>query len=327
MIKMGSWGTGIFSNDLAADVKHEYGILLSVGKKNEQIESMLMEYYADILNKNDPEEDIFWFALSYCEWKRGRLSGYVKEKALCAIESGRDLEIWHAIHSKNYKQRKLVLDNLGKMLRSPMPPAKKIRKPTVRHCPWPIGSLLAYRLVADSINQNPCFGKYVLLRIVAIGRRPLSDIFDTGYYNDSMIVGLYNWIGNTIPQPEIVKNLEYIPISKTRISPQLEYVHRILKEIGLYENSNVSSIMQRAENNVVVDKCVHLDWTNGASGKGEILLLGQEPNFADDIPDFFRDSLKSSVFSGIGDFDIMLSHIFDKKYRDADAPEEGEIFT
>ena len=71
---MGAWGTAVFSDDLAMDVRSEYNFLVSINKENSDIEKLLMDYYSDILNCNDPDEDVFWFALSLSEWKKGRCS-------------------------------------------------------------------------------------------------------------------------------------------------------------------------------------------------------------------------------------------------------------
>ena len=54
---MGSWGTSVFSDDLAQDVRREYNILLSVGKDNNDIEELLTNYYRNILNCNNPDEE------------------------------------------------------------------------------------------------------------------------------------------------------------------------------------------------------------------------------------------------------------------------------
>ena len=53
---MGAWGTALFSDDMALDIRREYSILLSVGKDNKTAEDMLMDYYSDFLNCGDPEE-------------------------------------------------------------------------------------------------------------------------------------------------------------------------------------------------------------------------------------------------------------------------------
>lgn len=83
---MGAWGTEIFSDDLAQDIRGEYNVLLSVGKSDSDAEKMLINYYSNILNCSNPDEDVFWFALALSEWKKGRLSETVKEKALSALK-------------------------------------------------------------------------------------------------------------------------------------------------------------------------------------------------------------------------------------------------
>ena len=113
---------------MAMDIRREYSALLSIGKSNEVAEAALIAYYSSILNRNDPDEEVFWFTLSFCEWKKGRLSPFVKEKALLALQSGLDLERWRSAgNEKEYKRRIKVLDNLKETILSPMPPAKKIK--------------------------------------------------------------------------------------------------------------------------------------------------------------------------------------------------------
>lgn len=72
----------------------------------------------------------------------------------------------------------------------------------------------AYRIITNSekLHDHPCFGKYVLLRVVRVQKHPVSRLFDTGYYDESMDVALYNWIGDVILEPGIVERLHFIPI-------------------------------------------------------------------------------------------------------------------
>ena len=41
---MGAWGTEIFSDDLAQDIRGEYNVLLSIGKSDSDAEKMLIDY-------------------------------------------------------------------------------------------------------------------------------------------------------------------------------------------------------------------------------------------------------------------------------------------
>ena len=125
---MGTWSAALFANDLSLDVRREYGELLSIGKSNEEAESILFDYYKSILEKENPDRPVFWFALAHSEWKKGRLSDFVKEKALEYIRNGSELKYWSVEYDplnsiQNYKKRAKVLCDLEKLLCSPMPGA------------------------------------------------------------------------------------------------------------------------------------------------------------------------------------------------------------
>ena len=68
---MGSWGTSIFANDTACDVRGMYEELLCYGHTPEDAEQqVLQELEMDI---DDPENDPdAWLALAATEWRCGR---------------------------------------------------------------------------------------------------------------------------------------------------------------------------------------------------------------------------------------------------------------
>lgn len=311
---MGVWGPSIFSDDLALDIRREYSVLLSVGKSGEEAEKMLIDYYSSILNCNDPDEDVFWLVLALCEWKKGRLSLSVKEKALSALESGRDLNRWNTPgNKKDYEKRKKVLEKLKEDILSPQPPLKKVKKPWVHHCPWKVGSLLAYRIASykDYLCGRPCNMKYVLLRVVRIDRHPVSQLFDTGYYDETMMVGLYNWIGSEIPDPKIVKGLEYIPIEKTAPPKPINGFDESLLNSLPEESRKVVSAAIHSFFNSPPEKCVWLDWRTSKGEQEVITFLDCDDNFSNDIPEFFKPEPNARTYTHFRPFDASLSKIFD----------------
>lgn len=312
---MGTWGASIFSDDMALDIRREYSVLLSVGKSSEEAEEMLINYYSNILNCNDPDEDVFWYVLALCEWKKGRLSSTVKEKALSALENSRDLNRWNTSgNEKNYKQRKKALKELRETLLSPMPTAKKVKKPTVHHCPWKVGSLLAYRIVSDKgyLRGHPCSLKYVLLRVVRVDKHPVSKLFDTEYYEESMMVGLYDWIGDEIPDPKIVRSLKYIPIKEYAPTPIAVTTFESLFNGLPREIKEVSHLHFKGS----TEKCVWLDWRPGKDEPGDITFLDCDDAFCNNIPEFFKPIPCSNTYTHFFPFDISLSKIFDPKTGD-----------
>jgi len=290
---MSAWGTAIFSDDLASDIRREYDILLSIGKKSSEIEEILIDYYSNILNSNNPDEDVFWYALALSEWKKGRLSDKVKTKALNALDRGKDLERWNVTgNQKKYEKRKKVLEEFRNTILRPMPTAKTIKKPTVIHSPWKEGSLLAYRIISNkkALENHPCFEKYVLLRVVKIERHPISKHFDTGYYNESILIALYNWMGSNIPNPDIVQELNYMPIIKGADIP-------LRKDIApLFSQMN--------------EQFAWFDWLPLKDAPNEITFLGCDENFKRAQPLFFTQPLHSRVFVHSLSFDVMLSKRF-----------------
>ncbi len=307
---MGAWGPGIYSDDLALDIKREYNVLLSIGEDASLIENKLISYYSDILGSEDPDGEVFWFALALCEWEKGRLSSYVKDKAIASLESGRDLARWDVPGNRDaYLKRKKALDVLRQTIISPMPDIKTIKKPTLRHCPWQVGSLLAYRIVSNvNLIGNPCYNKYVLLRIVRIDKHPLSKLFDTGYYNETMKVGLYNWMGSTIPDSNIVESLPFIPISSFSLSLPIDKMN-LGTIVTLPDGSKITEQIKEA-NKIQDIVCVQLDWRSKKNEIGDITFLNCDNSYQDEIPVFFRNAINNCPMSHFIPFDATLYKIF-----------------
>ncbi|MGM9636900.1 MAG: hypothetical protein ACI3YK_02835 [Eubacteriales bacterium] len=315
---MGTWSPSLFANDLALDVRHEYGALLSVGKTPTEAEQILFDYYSNILDCGDLEEGIFWFSLAHSEWKKGLLSELVKAKALSFME--RDLEAWnHPNNQKNYTRRKKVLSELKTKLLSPLPAPKKISKPTVHHCPWAVGSLLAYKIVtSEKIKDHSCFGKYALLRVIKINKHPFCKLAPSEYYDETMLVGLYGWIGNDIPGPDIVNKLEFIPIKSYCPPPIHPLDYPLFDKLSLESRSHIQKTLSDFFQGRT-ESCAQLDWLPTKCAAEVITCLDCDESFQEKIPEFFDTSITAySMFSFLS-FDITLAHQLEpylKNYND-----------
>lgn len=69
---MGTWGTGLYSDDLAMDVRDYYREQLSLGKPEEKITQELIEQNRTFI-LDDEVASVFWFALADTQWNLGRL--------------------------------------------------------------------------------------------------------------------------------------------------------------------------------------------------------------------------------------------------------------
>lgn len=300
---MGKWQNEIYRSALAQLIKNEYRILLAI-KTDEDAESSIIEYCMRGIIPGRTEESQIWLSLALREWEYGRLSSDVKERALFWIESSEN-----GICPE-------TLDKLRTTLESPMPPKKHVKLPSwVKHCPWEVGSLLAYRVISSSherIKNSPLWGNYVLLRIIMIRRNPVTLIAPDDAWNESMLVGLYKWWGTEIPDPSIVKSLEFIPIQVMRPSISEKILERTVQSQFANANPEVYSKLIDSVTKPRIETCCCLDW-NCAKGirRDEVFTyLGCDSEFQNSTSDFFKIGLTECPFCNSIAFDADLVNRF-----------------
>lgn len=142
---MGAWGTAIFSDDTAADVRDAFTDFIADGLSPAEATERLIQESADILDDED-EAVVFWLALAATQWKLGRLLDNVRDRALAILDAGDDLLRWTENSRSEVNQRKKHLAKLRDQLLSPQPKAKKL-KPFRKSCTdFRAGDVAAYRL-------------------------------------------------------------------------------------------------------------------------------------------------------------------------------------
>lgn len=151
---MGTWGTGLFSDDLATDVREGFRDLIGEGLTTEAAVSRLLREYKSSLRDPD-EESVFWLALADTGWRLGRLEDEIMKNALRVIDSGQDLARWEDVTDR--KRREKVLAKLRTKLQSPPPDPKRVAKPVKSMNEWRIGEVIGFRLLS---------GRWVLLRVI-----------------------------------------------------------------------------------------------------------------------------------------------------------------
>ena len=124
---MGTWGTGIYSNDTAEDVRDACKDIFAVYDVNEGCK-ILFQSFKELLEQDFIDNDCasFWYALSDWLWKHGMLTEFVKDKALSLLSSYAGIEEWEeANEPKNVLKRRKVLDDLKIQLQKEQPFLKK----------------------------------------------------------------------------------------------------------------------------------------------------------------------------------------------------------
>ena len=174
---MGTWGTGLFSDDLAADVREEFRDLLGEGLTTADAVNRLRKEYKSSLRDPD-EESVFWLALADTGWRLGRLDDAVLKNALRVIDSGQDLKRWE--DPADRKKREQVLARLRTKLQSAPPAPKRVAKAIKSANEWKTGEVIGFRLLSD---------RWVLMRVI-------------GHHEDrggkSAVCELLNWVGESM---------------------------------------------------------------------------------------------------------------------------------
>lgn len=233
---MGSWGPGIYSNDVSSEVRdtcQEIFPFVSVEEGNK----ILFDEYKELLDMNLLDDDYasFWYGLADWQWKHGMLIDEIRDKTLTLLENYTGISEWEADASKaTVKKRKATLDKLKEQLLLPQPPFKrpkaKLLKP--KHKPgdiviyksddaysWNWGHCIVYYKDKDghiiAAQDNPLSGislsnKYVALLCVGSSFKKHSRYIDN-VMDESSVYAVYDYISEKEPDIDNLKNLGFLP--------------------------------------------------------------------------------------------------------------------
>ena len=182
---MGAWGAGIFQDDTACDIRDDYKDHLGNGLSGSEATARILSEYKSSFA--DPDESgVAWLALAAVQWRHGRLDETTLQQALHVIDSGSDLARW--ADSRDLAKRRAVLEKLRAEITSPQPAQKKVRKQVRTSCDWPVGAVVAYRLIS---------GNLAILHVI-------------GYHTDkggtAPVCELLDWTGTELPSQETLQS-------------------------------------------------------------------------------------------------------------------------
>ena len=89
---MGTWGTAIFDDDVAADVQGAWNELRDQGMSPEEASAVVLSEMASELGGDPDDGPVFWIALAAVQVDAGALQPNVAEQAMRAIP--RNLARW-----------------------------------------------------------------------------------------------------------------------------------------------------------------------------------------------------------------------------------------
>lgn len=210
---MGTWGTGIFSNDLACDVRDMYRDYLACGYADDVAEEKVIKYWTSQLTASDEDDEDFWLALAATEHKYGRMSERVKGKAFCFIRN----DSRHEWNERQAKGRKKALEKLAHTLSAPSD-RKKIPAIHPQTVEWKAGDIVLAKLDMHENDDQ----KYFAMQVFTVFHMPYSQFIPDGPQEQIPVVGIYRWIGSHTPSMDELLRCGFVASPHYPTKPQSE---------------------------------------------------------------------------------------------------------
>ena len=187
---MGAWGTALFSDDLACDIRDHYRELVEDGIDDGVATQSTVEKFRSYLEESD---GVALLALAVTQSKLGRLDPDIRDRALAVLDRGADLEVWRQDNPKLLPKRRAVLDKVRVQLTGQQPPRKRLRPPKRASSGLAAGDILALAIP----------GRVTLLRVVRVRSHRLGE---------NPVLEELDFVGTDVPSREALE----------RLSPTLE---------------------------------------------------------------------------------------------------------
>lgn len=157
---MGAWGTGLYANDFAADLKSTIAALVKLPFDGDRIGEILCQTESEVsADEEDEDYTNFWLVVADQFQKKRLRNESVRAKAIQIIDSGKDIGLMTGLDMSpsDLRQRQKCLDELRARLSDPISsekPRKTLNKP--QPLVMSAGDLFAYP-VSQGQPLNPYF--------------------------------------------------------------------------------------------------------------------------------------------------------------------------
>ncbi len=155
---MGTWGTGISSNDVYEDINYQFFDLYNQGTHVAEITEKLIKDHKDLI-ESPKDKNNFWITIAKAQWECKALDSKVLNRVQTIIESESDIKIWKELgaNQSDLKKRRKVLNTFLLKIQTPKKTAKKRVKKKFRDSIFEKGDCLVFKLS----NGDYC-GAFVL---------------------------------------------------------------------------------------------------------------------------------------------------------------------
>ena len=203
---MGTWGTALFSDDLACDIRDHYRALVEDGVDDAVATRSTLERFREYLEESD---GIALLAFAVTQSTLGRLDPDIRDRALAVLDRGADLDEWERENPKLLPKRRAVLDKARAQLVGAQPARKRLRAPKRVLSGLTTGDVLAFALP----------GRLALLRVVRVRehRRGEAPVLEELDFN-----------GDQVPSRDVLERL------RPKVEDPIAFVHALSPDTRLF---------------------------------------------------------------------------------------------
>jgi hypothetical protein len=207
---MGTWGTKIFQDDFALDIKDTYIDLLKHQLSDEEAEKIIYDNFMPTEEEVLIEDDtpLFWLAFAAVKWEVGRLDENTKQKAIEVIDNEGSLELWED-DFELLEKRKVILEQLKERLLSEQRSKKKFRRPKIKKWGFQAGDVLAYRMTDSEFQESPNWDKTFYFHIYELTKSKVCQYIEDSDYEEYYTVALFQKATEEVLTVESLNDIGY----------------------------------------------------------------------------------------------------------------------
>ncbi len=155
---MGTWGTGISSNDVYEDINCEFFELYNQGMEVSAITEKLIKENQDLIESLEDQNN-FWITIAKSQWECKALDAKIYNRIKDIVESEKDIELWKELNvsKSDLTKRRKVLNNFLKKISTEKRIARKRKVIKLIDSIFEKGDCLAIKL-----NESEFGGIFIL---------------------------------------------------------------------------------------------------------------------------------------------------------------------
>lgn len=203
---MGVWGTELFSDDVACDIRDHYRQLLEDSVEDSVATKLTLEKFERYLEEAD---GVALIAFAVTQSKLGRLEPDVRDRALVIIEAGADLAVWERENPKLLPKRRAVIEKARAQLTGPQPVRRRLRPP----------KRVLSGLAAGDVLALPLPRRLALLRVVRVHAHRLGE---------TPVLEELDFDGTDVPARDAIERLG------PRVNDPITFVHPLSSDTRIF---------------------------------------------------------------------------------------------